>query len=183
MFTGPQDRSLLPLQPSHQHLQHLGPCDHAVQTVVTSATVHKPREFKSLCARSAGPSCPYCAGWVAVEAQHCTVILQQIHNIACYLACTAHTSAGGKLGVTTHCSTLAWAWWLGGGCLTVFTITVSLWRQLWLGWAGVLAGCGSRGGPSQTEPCCRCPHRSSAPRQLPAASYSCCCFTAGLAPA
>ena len=106
MFTGPQDRSLLPLQPSHQHLQHLGPCDHAVQTVVTSATVHKPREFKSLCARSAGPSCPYCAGWVAVEAQHCTVILQQIHNIACYLACTAHASAGGKLGVTTHCSTL-----------------------------------------------------------------------------
>ena len=81
-------------------------CDHAVQTVVTSATVHKPREFKSLCARSAGPSCPYCAGWVAVEAQHCTVILQQIHNIACYLACTAHASAGGKLGVTTHCSTL-----------------------------------------------------------------------------
>ena len=44
-------------------------CEHAVQAVVTSATVYKPREFKSLCARSAGPSCPYCAGWVAVEAQ------------------------------------------------------------------------------------------------------------------
>ena len=44
--------------------------DQAVQAVVTSSTVYKPREFKSLCARSAGPSCPYCAGWVAVEAQH-----------------------------------------------------------------------------------------------------------------
>ena len=157
-------------------------CDRAVQAVVTSATVYKPREFKSLCARSAGPSCPYCAG--GLRWRHNTVYCDTTADTQHRLLPGLHTlEAGGKLGVTTHCSSLGLglvARWRLPHCAHYHRVFV----VCQLCWAGrLLAGCGSRGGQSQTEPCCRCPHRSSAPRQLPAASYSCCCFTAGLAPA
>lgn len=80
-------------------------CDRAVQTVVTSATVYKPREFKSLCARSAGPSCPYCAG--GLRWRHNTVYCDTTADTQHRLLPGLHTlEAGGKLGVTTHCSSL-----------------------------------------------------------------------------
>ena len=70
-------------------------CEHAVQAVVTSATVYKPREFKSLCARSAGPSCPYCAGWVAVEAQH-SVLRYYSRYTTSLVTWPAHTGGWGE---------------------------------------------------------------------------------------
>ena len=80
-------------------------CDRAVQAVVTSATVYKPREFKSLCARSAGPSCPYCAG--GLRWRHNTVYCDTTADTQHRLLPGLHTlEAGGKLGVTIHCSSL-----------------------------------------------------------------------------
>ena len=112
-------------------------CDRAVQAVVTSATVYKPREFKSLCARSAGPSCPYCAG--GLRWRHNTVYCDTTADTQHRLLPGLHTlEAGGKLGVTTHCSSLGLglvAGWRLPHCVhyhRVFVVSAVL------GWAAVL---------------------------------------------